>query len=119
MKSFGWVLPWTLGNQVFWRHGAEKVKITYTSKMCQFFQIQTEDGRILKEAEKKCYQEVAEAFAHIARFFNAETRERKKMITREQSMRKEVENSAVSYDALLEKGQARLVLFSPYQQSHG
>lgn len=41
------------------------------------------------------------------------------MITREQSMIKEVENSAVSYDALLDKGQARLVLFGPYQQSHG
>lgn len=87
--------------------------------MCTNYDVQAEAKGFLTPTIKKCYEEVAEAFAHIARFFNAETRERKKMITREQSMRKEVENSAVSYDALLEKGQARLVLFGPYQQSHG
>lgn len=95
------------------------IRILYTSKICTGYEIQTETKGTLTPALKKCYEEVAEAFAHIARFFNAETRERKKMITREQTMRKEVENSAVSYDALLAKGQARPVLFSPYQKSYG
>lgn len=73
LKQLGWSIPvaWA-GNQVVWRHIKGNIKIFYTSKMCVAYDIQAEQKGVLTPAIKKCYEEVAEAFAHIARFFNAE-----------------------------------------------
>lgn len=50
--------------------------------------------------------------------FNAETRERKKMVKREKTLPKK-QKMTLAYETLLEEGRARLVLYDPYQRSHG
>ena len=69
----------------------------------------------LTTAQKKCYEEIAQAFAHIARLFNVAAKERTRMVNKEKAIRKETETGAVAYDKLLQEGRARLVLFGPYQ----
>lgn len=120
LKNYWWSIPGAFaGTKVIWRHITAKIHILYETKQCHSSQIVVESGGNLNVAEVRCYQEIAEAGAHIARFFNVETRERTKMIKRETALNKEIQTGAEGYDKLLEKGQARLVLFWPYQQSHG
>ncbi|MCB9806420.1 hypothetical protein H6768_00640 [Candidatus Peribacteria bacterium] len=94
------------------------IRILYPTKQCNSCSIEAESRGVLTPALQKCYAEVAEAGAHIARFFNAENRDRTRMIRRERAMTKEIQTGAEAYDKLLDKGQARLVLFGTYQQSH-
>lgn len=102
LDGFGWSMPVALtNNQVIWRHKSVYIKILYASKMCSSFIVEAETKGNITPATQKCYEEVGEAFAHIARFFNAETRERKKMVTREQAIRKETETGAIAYEKLL------------------
>ena len=119
LRALGWSLPVTWSwSQVIWRHTGPKVRIIYTSKQCISFAVNGEQSE-LTWAQKKCYEEVAQAFAHIARFFNVEAKERTRMVNKEKTIRKETETGAVAYDKLLQEGRARLVLFGPYQGWHG
>lgn len=102
LKKLGWSIPVVFaGTQVLWRHMFANIRILYASKMCSSFIVEAETKGNITPATQKCYEEVGEAFAHIARFFNAETRERKKMVTREQAIRKETETGAIAYEKLL------------------
>jgi len=91
MRVFGWSISSSMSGGVIWRHTGAHIKIFYTTKICTTFEVRAEEKGHLTPAIEKCYAEIAEAFAHIARFMNAEARERKKMVKLENSLRKERE----------------------------
>jgi hypothetical protein len=69
-------MPWKMnsGTQIFFRNHQNNVKITYNGS-CTSFQAIGEKTSLTK-AQERCYGMIAESFAHLARFYTAETSER-------------------------------------------
>ena len=96
-------MPWKVagGTQVVFRNYQNNVKIMYSAS-CTSFQILGEKTTPTK-VQERCYAAIAESFAHLARFYTAETSERGKMIKKEKKFQEDMKTGANAYEELLKK----------------
>lgn len=112
LKSLNWSMPWriTKDGQIQFRNTRNDIKITYSNLGVVIHVVG--EKRTLSGAEERCYREIAEAFSHLALFYTAEYRERQKMITKEKKFQKDTLKEVEAYEALLDKGEGRIVRYS-------
>jgi hypothetical protein len=113
LAPYGWSIPTKMAVGAQWRHKDENITIHYSTTACDDYRVAHDDWQTLTRAQQRCYGEVAESCAHIARFFTAETNvERKAIVQQERKFNKEIEDRVVTFENQLREWNARLVQFS-------
>jgi len=118
LAPYWWSIPTKMAVGAQWRHTEANIIIKYRTVSCDDYTVVCENWDILTRTQQRCYEEVAESCAHIARFFTAEIKERKALVRREIMLNREKESKVESYEKLLQLWQARLVKYWRHDRKH-